>query len=175
MLHTMVVRLTHLHCNAMPACAARLEPKMPAPCMQPTANNPQRAYTCLLHGHAKHAVNSHAMQQLCAECAYMRVLLSFPISYQLGLTELAKQRSKAPKGSVPAQLIPIVQSVNTNDSNISTYKTVNRTALQTSKHFILRKLELGCSLWVRCCFLLRLISCYTAGCLDSWPGACVEV
>ena len=32
----------------------------------------------------------------------MRVLFSFPIPYQLGLTELAQQRSKAPRGSVPA-------------------------------------------------------------------------
>ena len=103
--HTIVVLLIRLHCNAMPACAVRLEPKTPAPCMQPTANTQQRAYTCLLHGHAKHAANSHAMQQLCAECAYMRVLFSVPIPYQLGLTELAQPSSKAPRGSVPAYVV----------------------------------------------------------------------
>ena len=102
--HTIVVLLTCLHYNAMPACAARLEPKTPAPCMQPTATNQQRAYTCLLHGHAEHATDSHAMpscyndvpSMLTCECSSVHIL------YQLGLTELARQRSKAPKGSVPA-------------------------------------------------------------------------
>ena len=41
------------------------------------------------------------MLQLCAECVDMRVF-SVHILYQLGLTELAQQCSKAPKGSVPA-------------------------------------------------------------------------
>ena len=51
--------------------------------MQPTANNLQRADPCWLHGHAKHAMQRlylkcHAMQQLRAECAYMRVLFFGP-------------------------------------------------------------------------------------------------
>ena len=111
MLHTMVVLLTCLHCNAMPACAARLKPKTPAPCMQPTANTQQCAYTCLLHGHAKHAMNSHAMPSsthattTCRVCLHASDFLVH-IPYQLGLAELAQQRSKAPRGSVLAEPPP---------------------------------------------------------------------
>ena len=51
--------------------------------MQPTASNQQRTYTCWLHGHAKHAMQCldlkcHAMQQLRAGCASMRVLFFGP-------------------------------------------------------------------------------------------------
>ena len=51
---------------------------MPAARMQQTATNQQRARTYLLHGHAEHAANNHAMQQLCAEHASMRVLFFSP-------------------------------------------------------------------------------------------------
>ena len=78
--HTIAV----LRCDAIPACTAWLQPQMPAARMQQNATNQRRARTYLLHGHAEHAANNHAMQQLCAERAYMRVLfLSAPIPYQL--------------------------------------------------------------------------------------------
>ena len=106
--HTIVVLLTRLHCNAMPVCAARLKPKTPAPCMQPTATNQQRAYTCLLHGHAEHATKSHAMPSCYNDVPSVLTceFSSVHILYQLGLTELAQPRSKAPKGSVPAEPPP---------------------------------------------------------------------
>ena len=68
--------------------------------MQPAANA-SMAHLCFAN---------HAMQRLYLKCpghAYMRALFfrSQP-SYQLGLTELAQQRSKAPRGSVPAEPPP---------------------------------------------------------------------
>ena len=72
---------------------------MPAARMQQTATNQQRARTYLLHGHAEHAANKHAMQQLCAERAYMRVLfLSAPIPYQLWFNRASATALKGSKG-----------------------------------------------------------------------------
>ena len=52
-----------------------------------------------------------------------------------------------------------------------TTKDSNNSSLQTNtaniRELNLGELDLGCSVWVWHCFLLWLISCYAANCLDS--------